>query len=1051
MKKILLLSLLLVAGMFQRALSQDRTVTGKVTSFEDGAALPGVNVQIKGTNSGTATGSDGSYSINVPSEGTLVFSFIGLTTQQIAIGNQTVINVKLASDLKQLSELVVVGYGVQDKKDITGSITQVKGNIIANLATPSFDSQLAGRAAGVQVITPSGLLGSAPQIRIRGTNSISSGTSPLIVIDGVPSFSGSAGGTFGTGFSPTNPLADINPTDIESFEVLKDGAATAIYGSRASNGVILITTKRGKKGKAKFTYDSYVGMAKASKLFDLLGAEDFVTINNEKLTNAPGGVAQAKLMTDANGNTVDTDWQKEVFRTGIQQSHSLSASGGTDKTNYYFSLGYSKQNGIARSNELERFSMRANIDQKITDHISFGFSTGITRQATSSPLSGSNNLSGNTFAVTRMLPNVPAFNEGDVTGYNIDAIDRKALGRGANGITISDGIANIRFVLDNNKREAQSLRILSNAFLEFNLFKGLKFKSQLGVDYTHLDDYYYQDPRSGDGFGSTGAMGQYSSNQPRWNWQNIVTYSNTIAQNHNFDLTLVAEAQKTRQSYFGARVANLSDRLYTENIISQQFVSTTAAVDGDVTRNAIDSYLGRLNYNYKRKYYIGASIRRDRLSSIPKDQRVGNFPGVSFAWRISQEPFFAPLTKIVSDLKLRGSFAKVGNTSLSSDFPSNSIYGAASYGTQSGIALTQAGNTALRWESQKIYDAGIDAAFLEDRFTLSFAYWRKDNDDIILAVPQPPSVGVPNNTINQNIGFIKNSGIELTLGGEILKKGDFSWNASFNLTTQKNEVLTLYKGQDIFTSDGYNIIREGESMRSLYGYRNAGVNAANGNPLYYKTDNTLVQGDISSQNYYTYDPANPKDVSAAKLSSLSSNDRAVLGNVIPTYFGGFDNNFTFKNFDLNIFLRYQGGNKILNRTRTDLLNMNFVNNGKEILGRWQSEGQPGDGVTPRLYTSRSTFINNDASTSSRFVESGNFLRISNITLGYTIPKTILTKIGIDRLRVYGQVQNVAVFTKYKGLDPETNTANTAGTTGVGVDYNGNPQQRVFLLGLNLNF
>jgi len=1047
MKKNYVLRFLLLLSLFATSVvwAQDRVVSGKVTSAEDGSPIPGVNVVVKGTTNGTTTDGDGTFKINISgSEGVLTFSFIGLKTEEILIGQRTVIDVVLAVDINQLNEVIVVGYGTQEKKDITGSIAQVKGSTIANFATPSFDSQLAGRAAGVQVITPSGLLGAAPQIRIRGTNSISSGTSPLIVIDGVPSFSGSAGGTFGTGFSPTNPLADINPTDIESFEVLKDGAATAIYGSRASNGVILITTKRGKKGKAKFSYDSYVGIAKVSKRFDLLGAEDFVTINNEKLTNAPGGVKQANLMTDADGNTVDTDWQKEVYRTGVQQSHSLSASGGTDKTNYYFSLGYSKQDGIARSNSLERYSMRANIDQKITDYLSFGVSTGITRQATTGPLTGSNNLSGNTFAVIRMLPNVPVFSDTDVTGYNIDAIDRKALGRGANGITISDGIANIRFVLDNNKREAQSLRILSNAFLEATPFKGLKLRTQLGIDYTHLDDFSYQDPRSGDGLGSSGSMSQFSTNQPRWNWQNIVTYTHTFAEEHNLDVTLVAEAQKTRQSFFGASVASLSDRLYNENIISSQFVSTTATVSGDVTRNAIDSYLGRLNYNYKRKYYIGASIRRDRLSAIPISQRVGNFPGVSFAWRISQESFFSSLTSVVSDLKLRGSFAKVGNVFIG-DFPYNSIYGAASYGTQSGIALTQAGNNGLRWESQRIYDAGIDASFLDGRFNLSFAYWRKDNEDIILAVPQPPSVGVPNNTINQNIGYIRNSGIELTLGGEVLRKGDFSWNASLNLTTQQNKVLTLYKGQDIYSSDGFNITREGESMRALFGYRNAGVNAANGNPLYYKADNTIVQGDISSQNYYVYDPANPKDVSAAKLSSLVSTDRAVLGNVLPTYFGGFDNNLTYKNFDLNVFFRYQGGNKIFNRTRVDMLNMNFVNNGKEILGRWQSEGEPGDGVTPRLYTSRSTFINNDASTSSRFVEKGDFLRISNITLGYTIPRDLLTKAGIERLRVYGQVQNAAVFTKYKGLDPETNTS------GAGVDFNGNPQQRVFLLGLNLNF
>jgi TonB-linked SusC/RagA family outer membrane protein len=1046
MKKYLLTCFSLAIAFY--SLAQERTISGKVTSAEDGSALPGVNVIVKGTTTGTSTDANGQYTMSIPSaEVTLVFSFIGLKTEEVAVGNKTIVDVSLSTDITQLSEVIVVGYGTQEKRDVTGSIAQIKGSTISNFATPSFDSQLAGRASGVQVITPSGLLGAAPQIRIRGTNSINSGTSPLIVIDGVPAFSGNTGAMFGTNFTPTNALGDINPADIESFEVLKDGAATAIYGSRASNGVILITTKRGKKGTTKFSYDGYVGIAKVSKRFDLLGADDFATINNEKLTNAPGGVPQAVNMTDANGNTVNTDWQKEVYRTGVQQSHNLSASGGTDKTTYYFSAGYVKQEGIARSNSLEKYSLRGNVDQKITNYLSFGLSSGITRQSTTGPLTGSNNLSGNTFSVIRMLPNVPVFNADDVTGYNIDALDRRSLGRGNNLITISDGIPNIRFVLDNNKREAQSLRILSNGYLEASPVKGLKLRTQLGIDYLHLDDLSYQDPRHGDGFSSNGTMSQFSTNQPRWNWQNIITYNRTFGGAHNLDITLVSEAQKQRQSFSGAAVANLSDRFFNENIVSGTFVASTSVVSGDVTRNAISSYLGRLNYNFKQKYYVGASIRRDKLSSIPSANRTGYFPSASFAWRISQESFYSgsPLNNIASDIKIRGSFGIVGNTSLTSDFLANSIYGASPYGTQSGIALTQAGNADLRWESQKIYDLGLDALFLEGRFNLTFAYWRKDNKDIIQQRPTPPSLGVPNNTINQNVGYIRNSGIELTLGGEVLKKGNFSWNASLNLTTQKNEVLTLFAHQDIFTSDGFNVIREGESLRSLYGYKNAGVNPENGNPLYYKADGTVVQGDIATQSYFVYDPANPTVMNLSNASSLVGSDRAILGNVLPTYFGGLDNNLLYKNFDFNIFIRYQGGNKIFNRTRVDMLNMNFVNNSKEILGRWQSAENPGDGQTPRLWTGRSTFINNDTGTSSRFVEKGDFIRISNITLGYTIPNSILSKAKIERLRVYAQVQNAAVFTKYKGLDPETNT------TGAGVDYNGNPQQRVFLVGLNLNF
>ncbi|MBK8705960.1 MAG: TonB-dependent receptor [Saprospiraceae bacterium] len=1035
MKK-LLFSFALILCCATITLAQ-RTITGTVAD-QDGQPLIGASILVKGTTSGTVTDVDGKYSVNVPTDAnTLVVSYTGFTTQEVAIGASNVIDIKLASGIG-LDEVVVVGYGAQAKRDVTGSISKVKGESIANLATPSFAQQLAGRAAGVQVQNTSGILGSAPQIRVRGVNSISSGTQPLIVIDGVPAISGNVGG-----FTPANALADINPNDIESFEVLKDGAASAVYGSRAANGVILITTKRGKSGKAKFNYDAFYGTAKAVELFDLLEAEDFVTINNEKYTNA-GSNPVANLQTRPDGSIVNTDWQDEVFRSGAQQSHAFSVTGGNDKLTYFLSLGFTDQQGIAVSNDLRRYSFRANLEQKINNWMKVGFNSGVSRQRNRGPLTGSNNLSGNTFAVMRMLPNVEVYDPNDPTGYNIDDANPRALGRGANNDVIANGIPNQRFVLDNDRRVSNSWRLLGNTYLEFNLFEGMTFRTQIGIDGSYVDDYVFNDPRHGDGFSANGAISQAFSPFLRWNWQNILNYNKTIGDNHNIGITLVQESQKERSQFFQASVTNLADRFYQENIITGTFVTPTAF--GDLEENGLSSYLGRINYNFANKYYLSALIRRDALSSLPEDGRVGYFPGFSFAYRISEEGFWEGLRDVVSDLRIRGSYAETGNTSIG-NYPYIGSYGSALYGTQNGIAYNNFGNDQLKWESQKKTDVGLDIGLLNNRFNISLAYWIQDNDDIILQAPTAPSLGIPGNVINKNIGRVKGQGIEVTVDAELLRLGDFRWNSSINFSTQNNEVLELVNNQDIITA--YNILRVGEPIRAIYGFDYVGVNSANGNPIYQKADGTLIQANIATQTYVGYDPANPAELGAA--SSLSAaNDRRVLGSALPTWFGGFDNNFTFKGFDFNIFFRFSGGNVIMNRTRIDLLNMTFSNNSTELMGRWVSADNPGDGQTPRVWLNRDNFINQPDFASTRWVEKGDFVKLANISLGYSLPKTLLNKASIESLRIFVQAQNLLTFSGYSGLDPETSTSFST-NAGFGEDFNGNPQQRVISAGINLGF
>jgi TonB-linked SusC/RagA family outer membrane protein len=1029
------LGLLLIGS---QAYAQTRTVTGTVTGKDDGKTLPGVSVVVQGTRTGTQTGPNGSYSIKVSAGQALVFSFIGFTPKTVTPSGST-LNVSLESSANALNEVVVVGYGTQLRKDVTGSQSTVKGAEFTDRAIPSFDKDLAGKATGVQVTNSSGLLGQPATIRIRGTNSITNGAGPLYVIDGIPVPTNNTNSV--GGFTAANPLGDINPNDIESFEILKDGAATAIYGSRAANGVILINTKRGKAGKPKFTYDGYYATAKVSKNFSLLNADQFIEIANERLANA-GIAPQAFKTPDANGGFVNTNWQDYVFKRASQQNHNVSASGGTETGRYFFSLGYSDQKGIVISNALKRISLRANLDQKVNKVISFGINTGLTYQENKGPLTGGNSLSGDIYGTIRMLPNVTIFNPADPTGYNISP-DRRALGLGSNLIPISDNTPNQVFVLENNVNRSQTYRLLANSYVQLDLAPGLKVKSIFGVDDLLIDDFSFSDPRSGDGFGGNGSISQAFTPSTSYDWQNILNYNKSFNNIHNLDVTLVNEMQKSRQSFYQANVSNLSDIFFNQNITSGTFVTPTA--QGGLTYKSIESYVGRINYNFKNRYYIGGSLRADKLSNLPIANRTGYFPGASVAYRISEEPFFKAAQSFISDLRIRGSYANVGNVDIGS-FPYLGTYAAGAYGNQSGIGFNQTGNPQLKWEKQQKTDVGIDIGLFGGRVSLVTAYYRQDSKDLILAAPTPPSLGVPGNSINRNIGAVRNTGFEVQLSADVIKSKDFSWNSTINFSTQKNKVLALVDNQDQFptlNSGSYNIRRVGEPLNAIYGYEYKGVNAANGFPLYLKANGQIIQGNVNNSTYYLYDPANPGVLGATSTLSAST-DRKVLGNVLPTYFGGFNNNVNYKNFDLNVFLRFAGGNKIYNRSRVDQLNQNFVNNSTEILGRWQSASIPGDGKTPKQYFASSTFINLDSQASTRFVEKGDYLRLDNIALGYTLPSAVINKLKISRVRVYASAQNIFVITGYKGLDPETNS-------GSGIDFNGNPQQRTLTFGVNVGF
>ena len=1018
---------LLLAMSIQFSFAQEKIVSG-VVSDETGP-IPGVNVVVRGSNNGIQTDFDGKYSIKAKSGDVLVFSFIGMNNSSVTVSTSNTINVKMTSSSQALEEVVVVGYGTQKKREVTGSISQIKGDAIANLTTPSFESQLAGRAAGVQVTTNSGVLGQAPRIRIRGVGSITSGSYPLIVVDGVPIFTGDVGG-----YADTNALGDINPADIESTEILKDGSATAIYGSRAANGVILITTKKGKGGKFRVNYNTYTGIAQPIEYLDLLKTNDFITIQNEKRTNRGASIL-------AVGTQFDTDWQKAVLRKGaIQTDHNLSLSGSTDKTNYYFSMGYNEQEGLAKSNSQTRYNVRANVDQKVKSWLNVGVNIALSRTENTGLNNNAGGLSGIIFNSMRQLPNTPIYNANHPTGYNITG---STVGQGENLSVIANNLPNIVYVLDNNIYKSKIDRSLVSLFADFKITPSLSYKTQGSVDAIGTEGFNYLNPINGDGASIAGAVRNNFQNLTRWNTQNILSYNKTFGESHNVSAVAIYEVQKQKINSFFGGGNGLSDTFFNKNLISGSYATQLSG--GGVTENGIMSYAGRLNYNYAGKYFIQGSIRKDGLSALPTANKWGTFPGVSAGWTVSEESFMSSLRSVVSDFKLRASFAEVGNTSIG-NYPYLGLYNNAKYAEYNGIAYSQAGNDELKWETSVKYDYGADLSLWNNRVKLTYDYFINNQNGLILQVPQPLSLGIPENYISKNVGSLKNSGHEFSVEASAIRNKNFEWTVSANLSLVKSEVETLVNGQDINFVDansyntGNNLLREGESPYVLYGFDYYGVNPANGNPVFTKGNGTLVQGDINTQAYRVFDPANPTDVS--KTSSLGAADKVVLGKILPTYFGAFNSNMNYKNFDLGFMFRFSGGNKINNLTRRELLSQGFNNNGTEILGRWQSVTNPGDGWTPRLRDDRETTINiNQAS--SRFVEKGDYIKLDNVTLGYNLPKSIVEKVGVDKFRLFVQGQNLLIITDYKGLDPEMEV--------LGNDYNGTPRSRVFSVGLNVGF
>lgn len=1042
MKRLLMLLLLLTFGGHLWA--QNRTISGSVTD-PNGNPVPGVSVVAVPSGAGTTTNNAGGFTLTVPGNTrSLQFSAINFSSQTIPVTGRSTFNIRLNTEDKSLAEVVVVGYGTQKRSAVTSSITRIGGEEIATQPLPSFDKALGGQAAGVNVTLGSGLVNAEPRIRIRGVNSLTGGRDPLFVIDGVP--------TFSSGFSSvanTNPLSDINPADIESIEVLKDGAATAIYGSRAANGVILVTTKKGRSGRSQLSYDTYVGVSTPFRKPELLNAEQFVTIANEKFSNA--NTAPALLPARLNNEQTSTDWLDVVFRDRASvQSHTVSASGGNDKALYYLSLNYMQQEGIVQTNKAESYRIRANVEYRANKFVKIGNNITISRTTDNDQNNGGNSLSGAMGGALRALPNVRVFNPNHPTGYNLTAAN-DALGADSNRRSIENNYSNIKYVLDKNKFLSDKYRIINNAFLEIAPINGLTVRSQASVDYQTGTDYQALDPIHGDGRSSGGSIFEQSLQRTRLVWQNYANYNTVIGRDHSLGLTAGVEMQRDISRFFNGQGTNLSDIFFAqENLISNTYANQFSG--GSFSKGGFQSYFGRLTYDFQNRYFVNASVRRDGLSSLAPERRYGTFPGVGIGWRISGENFYqqSAIAKTITDIKLKATYAVVGNPL--SGFPYLSSYGAAPYGAVSGNAISQVGNPELQWETNKKVNFGAEIGILNNRLNVIVEYFKNNNDDLVLQAPTPPSVGIPGNQISRNVGSMVNRGWEFTTFGDVIRKNDFTWNFNFNVSFIKNEVTSLVGTSNEQLVAGpnngtFNILRVGEAINGLYGYRYAGVNSANGNPMWFKADGSLVQYNVvpgAAAGYYLV--TKPGDATLGAASNLAGSDRVIIGNPIPTYFGGFTNTFNYKGFGLEMLIRFQGGNDVYNLTKQEvLMSQGFVNNSVAILDRWTPSNTNTD--VPKLYYGRDNQINLQGQANSRFLENGNFIRFQNVLLSYNFNKENLSRVTdgyIKNIRVFLQAQNLGIITNYSGIDPEN-------TSELGIENSAVPQLRSYTLGLNISF
>jgi TonB-linked SusC/RagA family outer membrane protein len=1037
-----------------------RTVTGKVTD-DKGTPIPNVSVTIKGTRLGTATKADGTYSLTVPSNSrTLIFSFSGMDSQEITIGEDNIVNATLSLNASTMENVVVVGYGTQKRREAVANVASVKGVTIANKPNQSFDQALAGRATGVQITVPNGVLNAPPVFRIRGTNSISLSSYPLIVVDGVPSFSGDFSSTSAAG----NALASINPNDIESIDIAKDAAATAIYGSAAANGVVYITTKKGRSGKARVSYNGSVGWTNVYGLPDILNAREYTDYKNMAAANNPGvnstnpsasGYTHFATATDANGKMIDTKWYDHIYRQGFSQDHNINVSGGNDATNYYFSAGYTDQEGIIKKNEFVRKNMLFNVDSRVNKVLTVGGKISYAN-ISNFAASPSGSLSGEAFG-TAGLGRIPLVTAPNVSPYNnngsYNITPSNVVGPMNNSVTI--GFYNPVVLLDKNRSNSEENRIQSDVYFQLKPLSWLTFKTLYGIDYLFVDNEIFRTPLHGDAFSTGGDATSTEGKYKRWIWDNTLQADYTFGGKHSTSFLIGNEQNRRTSVGFGLTRQTLSDPVYT--VIQAGFVTpnTAGLAYGE---NYLKSFFGRVNYDFNKKYFISANLRQDEYSAVAAKKHV--FWGAGASWDVSKEGFWtsAGLDNVFNSFRIRGSYGTVGNVNGIGDYAIYSTYGSGLYGGLPTLIFNQAGNDKLKWETSKKTDVGVSFGLWKDRLSGDIAYYYNNISDLILSVPQAPSAGLPTNVL-ENVGTMYNKGVEISITGVPLRKANFNWTSTVNFSYNKNEVTSLAPGlTEVLTStSGLETVSRtavGYSVGYLWLVRNGGVDPATGRRIllnkagkpvlysFYQNTGAGIYNWINPDGTRYSEPGQPIGVGVTQAK-----DGVMFGNTVPKIIGGWDNSFRYGNFDVDVLLTYQFGFWVYYGSNAGLHDQRFWNNDRDVLQAWK---KPGDVTTVPKPMYGDNVSNGSALPMSYNAFKGDFVKVKNVTIGYNIPATILSKARVSSLRFYISGQNLGIITKYPGPDPEV-SSNGNTNTGQGIDRNTIANGRTITVGVNLNF
>jgi len=982
LKRTLFFVLLLMANL---SLMAQQTITG-IVKDTGGEPIPGVSVVVKGTSAGTLTGIDGKYSLPVPAGASeLRFSFIGYTILEVAINGKSVIDATLELAVNEMSEVVVVGYGTQRRATVTGAISSVTSDKLTALPTSGLDQALQGRAAGVTVIN-NGAPGFESTIRVRGISTVND-ANPLYVVDGVVSTS----------------INNISPSDIESIEVLKDASTAAIYGSLGSNGVIMVTTKKGKAGNVVVNLDGYYGVQYSNARYDLMNSDQYREYATGGAFTTPA-VYSNPVYADRL-NAANTDWQDEIYQKGPMQNYDFSVSGGNEYGTFRLSTGYLNQQGIVINTGLERYNFRVNSDFKkgrfkVGENLSLSYSD-------QAPMADNGGRSLLEHAI-KMAPYLPVYNPDNLGGFQgpTSAIDGQ------------DAENPVR-IMELNSREQNTLNILGNLYGELELLKGLKFRTNLGLQDVRIANNQFYPSFNDDNLGGNTHQSTFATivkNQATYTgflFTNNLTYNLTLADKHNFELLALTEYSSVHST-----VENASSHNNITNNVEQ--LSNT---DASISSSSVDyyriSYLGRLNYNYDGKYLFSASIRKDASSRFGENNRWGTFPSVSLGWNIAKESFLSDVGSI-SNLKLRASWGKAGNDKISdyaysSSLTSNMYY---VFDNAAVVGTTPAGasNPDLKWEETTMTNIGLDFGLFKNKFTLSAEYYLNRSNDLLMQVPLPLSLGDFTGTISKNAGSMDTKGFELQFGYNDFE-GNFNWSANLNLGTFKNEVKSLggatYISGFSFEGEDLNRCQVGQPAFFFYGWQFDGIFQTDAEAASY------MGGTEKALNSATAGDFRIKDTNGD--GAITATDRTNIGNPFPKMTVGLDLNASYKGFDINVFISGVYGNKLYNTNIYDLQAMpRLFNAGVEVLDRWTP-------TNPSNTIPRAGAVASNAQASSRFVEDGAYTKLKNITLGYTLPERLL-KNKLSKLRIYVSAQNMLCITNYSGLDPEVGRYTASGTS-----------------------